>query len=242
MAIINLQSALEHVKTHRCFQTVRRCKYTNGDYSTDAALAIVQEIGKQRTSRFTIDTDNRFAYENFIKWLHGDETMQALDPWTGEVVKGNLNAGIYIAGGTGTGKTWCTEIMRAYAVLFKFAIMYGDQQGTLVWRDARADDIAEHYVAETDIAPYKEVSALCIQDLGSEQSEAVAMGNRLNVLRTLLESRGDRANCLTLITSNHSMKNPLMAKQYGDRVMSRLSEMCNYFEIKGKDRRRNRNN
>ena len=237
---MNLHDALEHLKAHRLFKQMERRAETGGDYSIDTALEVVQEIGRQRTPRFTVDADNRFAFVNFIKWLHGDVTMQALDPTTGETVQGNLYSGIYIAGGTGTGKTWCTEIMLEYAKLFKFPIKYGEKDGKLIWADFRADDIAAHYLEEVSVSYYKDLSALCIQDLGSEQGEAVAMGNRLNVLRSLLEWRGDRADKITLITSNYSMKNPMMAKQYGERVMSRLCEMCNYFEIKGRDRRKAR--
>lgn len=238
---MNLQSAIEHIKAHQFFHGVRRYRETGGDYNTATAMAIVEGLGRQRTPFFVIDKENRFAYENFIKWLHGDETMQALDPQTGAVIKGNLCGGIYIAGGTGTGKTWCTEIMRAYANIFRFPILYGQSEGVILWQNVRADDITAHFLATTEIIAYKEAAALCVQDLGCETSEAVAMGNRQNVMRTLLEYRGDRNDQITLITSNYSLKNPIMAQQYGERAMSRLVEMCNYFEIRGRDRRRNHN-
>ena len=34
------------------------------------------------------------------------------------------------------------------------------------------------------------------------------------------------------------MNHKVLIDRYGDRVASRLNEMCNYFEIKGKDRRK----
>ena len=78
---------------------------------------------------------------------------------------------------------------------------------------------------------------ICIQDLGSEQMESLYMGNRENVIRRMIEYRGDRTDMLTLITSNLPMAHQKLEEKYGDRVVSRLNEMCNYLEIKGKDRR-----
>ena len=64
------------------------------------------------------------------------------------------------------------------------------------------------------------------------------MGNRINVLRQILEYRGDQTDKITLITSNLPMNHKRFIDRYEDRVSSRLNEMCNYFEIKGKDRRK----
>ena len=74
------------------------------------------------------------------------------------------------------------------------------------WKEARADEIVAHYVTDTSIEPYKDAKILCIQDFGSEPLEAVSMGNRMNVLRYLLEWRGDHSDRLTLITSNLSFE------------------------------------
>jgi DNA replication protein DnaC len=78
---------------------------------------------------------------------------------------------------------------------------------------------------------------LGIQDLGAEPAESLYMGNRAHVLRQILEYRGDFSDKLTLITSNLPINHQLFADRYHVRVSSRLNEMCNYFEIRGKDRR-----
>ena len=129
--------------------------------------------------------------------------------------------------------------MLAYADLFHCRVNYGGETDCrLWWRIARADEIVSRVIETTSIDEYKKVKILCIQDFGAEPLEAVAMCNRMNVLRTLLEYRGDRSDCLKMITSNYSLKNPTLTESYGERVTSRLMEMCNYFEIKGKDRRK----
>jgi DNA replication protein DnaC len=86
---------------------------------------------------------------------------------------------------------------------------------------------------------YKKMPILCNQDLGAELKESLHMGNRINVLKQLIEYRGDRQDLITLITSNYPIDSEFISVKYGDRVVSRLIEMCNYFELKGKDRRIN---
>lgn len=238
MGTIDITKALNMVKERGLFRGIERYKYAQFDLQD--CLQLVEGIGKQRNPQFVIDDENRFTYTNFIKWLHGDATMEALHPLTRQVIPGDMYKGLYIAGNTGSGKSWCMEVMLAYADLFSFKIKFGgNDAGRMWWRIARADEIVARFVETTTIEEYKKTKMLCIQDFGSEQLEAVAMGNRMNVLQSLIEYRGDRSDCLTLITSNHSLKNPTLVENYGERVASRLMAMCNYFEIKGKDRRKN---
>lgn len=234
--MMTIDDALKKVKERGFFRDIIRYQYK--DYDVQECLQLVEQIGKQRTPRFVIDAENRFAYENFTKWIIGDRTMKALHPESKEKIPGNLFRGIYIAGNTGSGKSWCMEIMRAFADVMPFRIDFGKDICRIGWKEVRADEIVAHYVADTSIDTYKNAKILCIQDFGVEPLEAVSMGNRMNVLRYLLEWRGDHSDCLTLITSNLSLKNQSLVECYGDRVASRLVEMCNYLEIKGKDRRR----
>lgn len=236
MATIDIAKALEMAKKRGLWQGLTRFKCEG--YAIEDCLALVEGIGKQRNPDFVIDDENRFTYENFIKWLHCDSSMKAIDPTTKNVIPGNMYKGIYIAGNTGSGKSWAMEVMLAYADLFKFRIKYGEKDGCLWWQIVRADEIVSKFIETTSIDEYKKVKVLCIQDFGAEQLEAVAMGNRMNVLRTLLEYRGDRSDCVTLITSNIPIYHQMLVSNYDDRVASRLFEMCNYFEIKGKDRRK----
>ncbi|MCI6672402.1 MAG: hypothetical protein MSG77_07685 [Prevotella sp.] len=233
----NIGRLVRHIETSGYFNTYRRYAYTNYDISH--ALKVIEAIGKSRNRKFVIDEENRFAYENFIKWCHGDTTMQALDPLTGNMKKGNIKSGIYIAGNTGSGKSWCLEIMLAYVQALNFQIKFTDERtpSPLYWYIVRADDICEQFARSGDISNYKKRLIIGIQDFGQEPKETLYMGNRLNVLQQLVEYRGDRADEITLITSNLRISSETLKGRYGDRVQSRLAEMCNYFEIKGRDRR-----
>lgn len=235
---VGFDELIQNLRGKRFVGGIERYEYT--DYDINQALQVVEAIGKKRTPNFVIDDDNRFTYVNFIKWLHADPTMQALNPISGATISGNLKRGIYIAGNTGSGKSWCLDIMQEYARLMSFKIRFEQEPRAdfaLWWLNHRADDICRVFTQEGDIHELKRRQILGIQDLGSEPEISLYMGNRLNVLRQLIEYRGDQYGQLTLITSNLKLSGEALNERYEDRVQSRLFEMCNYFEIKGKDRR-----
>lgn len=234
---VNIDAAMEELDKTGSFATFLR--YPEREYDMNNALELVTRIGKKRSPRFVIDDDNRLAYENFIKWLHCDESMMSIDPITNKLVKGNLKGGIYIAGGTGAGKSWCLEIMLSYARIWNFKVQFplDANPRPLQWEIHRADDIAIQFARVGEVMRFRGLETLGIQDLGQEPKEAMYMGNRLNVLQQVLECRGDNKSLVTLITSNYAMGGKALQEAYGDRVRSRLIESCNYLVIKGKDRR-----
>ena len=120
------------------------------DYDLMASLELVEAIGQRRNPRFEIDEENRFAYANFIRWCHCDPAMNAIDPDTGKPVKGDFRRGIYIAGNTGTGKSWCLDIMQMYCRLwgFKIAFPYEQTDDVLSWAGVRADAICDAYTRQ----------------------------------------------------------------------------------------------
>lgn len=240
---MNIDNILRAIEERKTFARMTRYKYTGESYNIEDALTIVEAIGKTRDRKFVIDSENRFAYENFIKWCHCDPSMKQIHPDTGDVVPGNLYAGIYIGGTTGSGKSWCLEIMRAYAsaIGFKITIPINNEKDDtrpLAWRIVRADEICEMFAEAGKITELKKLPLLAIQDMGQEQEESLYMGNRVDAVRQLIEFRGDLDNELTLITSNLPMGSDRLVARYGDRVASRLRQMCNNLVIKGKDRRR----
>jgi len=233
---LNLSEILDKINQNGLFLSIRRFKYV--PYDMKMALRVVEAIGKRRNKKFRIDEENRFTYENLIRWVHGDDKMQCIDPKTKNVMPGNLNSGIYIAGNTGTGKSWALEIMAAYCSVDSVAVEVGGKITQLKWPSFRTDAICDVYMTTGMLERFKNARVMAFQDLGSEPMESLYMGNRLNVMRQILENRGDRTDVITLITSNLPINCQEFTSMYGDRVASRLLEMCNYFEIKGTDRRK----
>ena len=233
---LDIAALLGKIKEYGIMPTIRRYKYL--PYKMEIAMQVVDAIGKSRNPRFLIDDENRFTYENIIKWVHGDSSMECLNPVTKERMPGNLHKGIYIAGNTGTGKSWCLDIMAAYCLVDNPQITFGCETRGLRWKNVRTDVICDGFTTAGEIQQYKTAPIIGFQDLGTEPEETVYMGNRVQPMRAILEYRGDCSDKITLITSNIPFAHERFTERYGERCASRLNEMCNYFEIKGKDRRK----
>lgn len=211
-------------------------------YSIEECMQLIEAIGKHREPAFVIDENNQFAYTNFVKWCNADETMQAIHPETGDIVAGRVEAGIYLGGSTGSGKSLCLDVMQIYCRIMGLEIMYENEKYPLPlsWSNHRADEIAYKFTQDGNIAPFRNYNIIGIQDLGQEPTEVAYMGNKMNCLAKILEFRGDRSDAITLITSNLPSNKPMIVKVYGDRVQSRIFEMCNYLVMKGDDRRKSK--
>lgn len=218
-------------------QALKRQNIDPNAWSMDEVMEGVKEVGKLIVPNFTIDKNNRFVYENLIYWLFADERMRCYD-LEGKLIKGDPRKGIYLAGTTGTGKTIATEVMVKMAYALGIKIKVGDNTPALLkWKNIRADEVVNYYVHNGECEDIKKETVICFQDLGTEALEALYMGNRVNVMRRILEYRGDRRDKMTLITSNISPGDRELHERYGDRVVSRLSAMCNILAMVGPDRR-----
>lgn len=238
----DLQTIINRIADRRSLAGVTRIQTGKPDIQT--ALKVMEMLGQRRAQKFRIDDHNRWTYTQLIKWLYGFEDMQALDPEAAaqgkmKTITGNLTAGIYIAGGTGTGKSWAMELLNIFADIDNPKVQLGDEPTPIHFGCVRAEDIWEACANDDGIiSRYKTTPILCIQDLGSEPiSDAIRMGTRREPLRQILEARGDRNNLITLITSNFGICSPEIERRYTDRVVSRLRGMCNMLVINGIDRR-----
>lgn len=238
----NFQSIIDRIAERRTLAGVTR--YPAPSLDIQKALKAMEMLGQRRAAKFRIDDHNRWTYTQLIKWLYGIEDMEALDPEAAaqgklKIIPGNLTAGIYIAGGTGTGKSWAMELLNIFADINNPKVQLGDEATPIHYGCVRAEDIWEACANNDEIiSRYKTMPILCIQDLGSEPvSDAVRMGTRREPLRQILEARGDRNNLITLITSNFGICSPEIESRYTDRVVSRLRGMCNMLAINGIDRR-----
>lgn len=203
----------------------------------ETAMEALETMGKLIIPAFVIDEQNRFAYENLIRWLIDDPAAMCNTP-EGGITPADLGKGIYLQGGTGTGKSMALDICKSLCDFFGLKVKT-EPNGTpisLAWRSWRADDICDAYSREGDMAPWKNEPLLCIQDMGSEPGETIYMGNRRRVLGSIIEARGDMYNRITLISSN--IRITKVPEIYGQRVYSRLIQMCNIITLSGPDRRK----
>lgn len=210
-----------------------RPTYSPKDWSMQDMQRAFILLGKERDSRFKLDSENIKAYCTLIFWLMNDSRGTCINPLTNKEIPLRLNKGIYLAGNTGTGKTLAMQILSKVYNQTPFK----KKETRLLWNEERADRICERYLENGDLSLWKRTPFLCIQDLGSEPLEMVYMGNRVQPLRSVIESRGDNSDCITMVTSNIPLNHPDMVARYGERAVSRLVEMCNYVVLTGRDRR-----
>ncbi len=207
--------------------------------NADEVLELFTTLGKNRCKDFVIDDHNRGAFVNIAYWLLGDERFTALDPCTGKRTKGDFKKGFFVGGEVGTGKSLLLELLGAVTSLVQFECQ--GEAKTLVFTPIRTDVLCREFADKGTIDIWAKKKVLGLQDLGAEAQETLYMGNRANVLQELIEERGDLQGCFTFISSNlplHSEGERSIKAIYGDRVHSRLKQMCNYIFLFGQDRRR----
>lgn len=206
------------------------------DYGADEVLAGMEKIGRKINPDFIIDKNNSFAYRNVARWLIGDSSMQAMSATDNSPVEGDICKGLYLAGGVGTGKTTLMHIARFFSYILGSAIVNGSEEEKINLKPIHATDICAAYSMSGEISTYKTAPVLFVQDLGNEPTEVVYMGNRIAVMKTIIELRSD-LDMMMCFTSNLNPTKDDFMKKYGSRVASRIGEMCNYLYLGGKDRR-----
>lgn len=229
-----IEKILERIKVQDAFPTIRRGRMDGFDM--DEVFNIFVAIGKTRTPAFSVDEYNRFAYRQMVNWLYNQDFF-CIDPDSGRTIAGDPTKGLYIAGGTGSGKSWSVEILSLLAKVDRPRFMGSGGVEEITFDAIRADELTTVFSNTGTVEAYAKKSILCIQDLGSEPRETLYMGNRQNVLKQLLEYRGDRQDLITIITSNNAINDSDTKELYGERVVSRLCGMCNYLILNGPDRR-----
>lgn len=229
---------IDQILTRKPEQDIIRFSYT--PYSMKMALEAFKKIGEHKAEKgeFDIDDDNSFVIQNLIRWAHGDSEMLSIDPWTKETIRGDLTKGIYIAGSTGTGKSLLLQILSTYLTIDNVrALFFGSTQRLLTYPTISTNKVCDLYKDSGDLYPFIETKVICFQDLGVEQQETLYMGTRAKVMHTIIQERGDSRGLITLFSSNNGIVDPDTLNLYGDRGVSRLGKMCNYFELYGEDRR-----
>lgn len=204
----------------------RHIERNKSNVSLEKAEEAMKAIGSHIVNPFVIDNANKEVYRDVLTWCLGQEG------------KLDLQKGLYIYGNTGTGKTLMMAIMSNVSSFYRVGVFDSNGNGwNLMEKKARADEICDDYAEDGDIQRWVGYPSLCIDDLGSEPSETLYMGNRRRVLRSIIEQRADRADRLTCFTSNFPPDSDEIVQMYGQRVRSRLHQMCNIILLPGGDRR-----
>lgn len=231
-----IENIIASVKGDRRFSQLERIRQ---NVIVQSYLAAVQAIGELSCPKtFVIDKDNSQAIWHLLQWVEGSPNARRLNAWNGEEEAADLNKGIFLGGPTGTGKSLLMNIICELCRTSGITYRLDGKEYPLCWRTYRASEICTQFCKDGLIEPFTQPRILCIQDLGSEPQEVLYMGNRIPLLRQIIEERGDKHGYITHFTSNYRMSSKYLEQYYGTRVASRLHAMCNYIELQGKDRRK----
>lgn len=210
----------------------KKCKEYPAYLNEDICLECIskeQELAKQEERK----TDsNKYMKQwgfpkRFLEWKR-----ELLLPQYQKMMDSGIkkNGGLYIYGGAGTGKT-------CFATVFARELI---QQGLEVWFKNVSDLLFEvkstfdkdsKMLNDYDlICSWAEKPTLILDDLGSEKiSEYVRQSLYVLINKRYLN------DLPTIITSNLTLKE--LGTRLDDRISSRLSEMCEVFDLGNKDLR-----
>lgn len=215
------------------FARIRRLCYNK--FSFDEFKEAVKEIFMNSFKGYKIDGKNMAVFDQIVKWIQGDPTFECNDPRNQKKwIKGNVNKGLCIWGNTGSGKTLMTELLSYFCNVCDIRCLL-DSEVSMKFRSIRASEIVTQFRDTGSIKELVKTKFLIIQDVGSEQTECNYMGNHINCVREIIEERGDRYDCITIITTNHDIDK--LTQLYGERASSRMMAMFNFIYLGGCDRR-----
>lgn len=145
--------------------------------------------------------------------------------------------GLLLHSGTGTGKTARMNfIAEKFGIKLIFSSTFFD-----AYKSSGAEFAAELALVtlKNRLDRYSDFSEdLIIDDLGSEPPSANCFGTVVYPLAEIIEQRYimfSRHGALTHVTSNKTLAQ--IKEIYGDRVFSRIHEMCYHVNMSGRDRR-----
>ena len=144
-----------------------------------------------------------------------------------------INKGLFLSGKTGVGKTCHIKLVRQFMSYKERFRMKTCQMLALEYMDLGSPLLMQYGRNFVEYIDNNSINqSYCFDDLGTED-EVKQFGTQTNVMGQIIMMRYElfqNRNVLTHFTSN--LTAPQIEKYYGDRVRSRLREMCNWIEYK----------
>lgn len=200
---------------------IERIKY---NYKPKEAGKVWKAIAYNHIAIVKISPDIKKAWNDLIKWSMGHD--------------GNLdkNKSIGLVGRTGSGKTMTMYILNDFIEIDTVKYKRGKDLVNLRFKFDSAIVIAGNYSLNgyDSLYKYSNYANLCIDDLGSENTNRKYFGDAANVIQELIEIRHTNG-LMTHFTSNLTIEK--IKEIYGDRIYSRLLGNTNIITMNDCDYR-----
>jgi DNA replication protein DnaC len=195
--------------------------------------------------KFEIDEQNKNLFEALCCYFSNDKGFLELasdEKYGLNVNNPSLDKGILLAGNCGIGKTWMMQLFQKnnrQVYIMRNAKLIADlyeKAGQDGFDSENYDNLIENDFNDSGVF-FQKYSGLCIDDLGTEDWKA-HYANKKNVIRDLIEIRYAKKNMGVYLHGTTNLSVVELGSFYGARVMSRMREMFNFFDLGGEDRRK----
>lgn len=143
--------------------------------------------------------------------------------------------GLLLAGTCGNGKTTTLRAVQSVVMLLNNTIYSHRSDLRIGNRLLEAKEIAKLSEKDGQLAVYKTVPVLFLDDLGREPTEVLKYGNVTSPITELLEYRYNQ-RLTTIVTTN--LEPSEVRQKYGDRIADRFNEMFAVVSYTGVSYRR----
>lgn len=230
---MRLSALLEKEKANRNFQK----KLWDFDVIKTFMVHRAKELF---ADKFILDENNERFFDLLCYYFTESEEFVKMAAQQ-EVENPSLSKGLLIPGNFGTGKTWLMKIFQKNArQTYWIRSAKEIAQAYLNAEDKKVPDeyidLFKNPINDSSVF-YQPISGLCIDDLGSENKKN-NFGNVINVVGDLIERRYEKRNTGIFLHATTNLSADELSNFYGERVMSRMTEIFNFIELPGTDRRK----
>jgi hypothetical protein len=199
---------------------------------------VIKQIGEKLRHNFVIDQNNRIDLKLLLLYFAGDNSfINQYQIYNNKNIPGDLNKGICLIGGVGSGKTLLFQIFQEYTQKFIKAnqfTWYNEQEIINKFSISGIDAIKEF------TSDRYETKHIYIDDLASKQSESKIKywGNNIDVIENVLNTRYvSLINYRQLTHISTNIYSKFWANIFDLRLNDRMKEMFNIIELQGNSRR-----
>jgi len=193
----------------------------------------IKILGSKYTSNFAIDSNNQKQIEQLIYYFMWDKKFS-----------GDLTKGLLLRGSIGSGKSILLKIFSIKEPNLNFNqtknFLYYSVIDVYMECINGGFQSIENYCKFSNLEESdKWKNTICFDELGVESLTAKNYGNSVNIMEMIIQKRYNNwqnHGQLTHFTTNLTPDE--IENSYGERVRSRLAEMCNDICLLGNDRRR----